>query len=87
MDSVPDSAAVNESVKLARKRGFANLSGFVNGVLRQIERNKDNVKYPDKEKTPDEYLSVKYSMPAWIVRAVYKSGLEVKRLRLFLPLP
>ncbi|MBQ8086649.1 MAG: 16S rRNA (cytosine(967)-C(5))-methyltransferase RsmB, partial [Lachnospiraceae bacterium] len=36
MDSVPDGAAVNECVKLARKRGFANLSGFVNGVLRQI---------------------------------------------------
>ena len=34
MDSVPDSAACNECVKLAKKHGFAGLSGFVNGVLR-----------------------------------------------------
>lgn len=39
MDSVPDSAACNEAVKLARKSGFSTLSGFVNGVLRNIARN------------------------------------------------
>ena len=33
MDSVPDSAICNEAVKLAGKRGFVNLKGFVNGVL------------------------------------------------------
>ena len=36
MDSVPDSAVCNEAVKLARKRGFSGLSGFVNGVLRSV---------------------------------------------------
>ena len=36
MDNVPDSAACNEAVKLAVKRGFAGLKGFVNGVLRNI---------------------------------------------------
>lgn len=41
MDKVPDSAACNEAVKLANKRGFRNLSGFVNGVLRKISANKD----------------------------------------------
>ena len=34
MDHVPDSAVCNEAVKLARKRGFYNVTGFVNGVLR-----------------------------------------------------
>ena len=34
MDSVPDAAAINEAVKLAGKRKFYNLKGFVNGVLR-----------------------------------------------------
>ena len=34
MDAVPDSAVCNESVKLAGKRGFTGLKGFVNGVLR-----------------------------------------------------
>ena len=38
MDGVPDSAVCNEAVKLARKRGFSGLSGFVNGVLRSIAR-------------------------------------------------
>ena len=38
MDSVPDSAACNEAVKLAQSRGFYNLKGFVNGVLRSTAR-------------------------------------------------
>jgi len=67
MDSVPDSAACNEAVKLARKKGFTSLSGFVNGVLRSISRGLNNVQYPDREKTPVAYYSVKYSMPEWIV--------------------
>lgn len=67
MDSVPASAACNEAVKLARKKGFSSLSGFVNGVLRNISRGLAEVKYPDKDKTPVAYYSVKYSMPEWIV--------------------
>ena len=39
MDAVPDSAAVNEAVKLAARKGFRNLKGFVNGVLRSVARN------------------------------------------------
>lgn len=67
MDRVPDSAACNEAVELCKKRGFATLSGFVNGVLRNIARNKDNIKYPDFKEKPLEYLSVKYSYPMWIL--------------------
>lgn len=40
MDGVPDSAACNEAVKLAQKKGFYNLKGFVNGVLRTISRER-----------------------------------------------
>lgn len=60
MDAVPVSAACNEAVKLTVKRGFAGLKGFVNGVLRNIARNKDTIEYSS--------LSVKYSMPDWIIR-------------------
>lgn len=42
MDRVPDSAAINEAVKLAKKHKFVNLAGFVNGVLRKISTNKEN---------------------------------------------
>lgn len=68
MDQVPDSAVCNEAVKLAKKRGFRNLTGFVNGVLRNIARNLDQVIYPDQEKEPVRYLSVWYSMPEWLVK-------------------
>ena len=67
MENVPDSAACNEAVKLAAKRGFTGLKGFVNGVLRNISRNKDNITYPDRAKETKKYLSVKYSMPEWII--------------------
>ncbi len=64
MDSVPESAVCNEAVKLTQKRKFVNLKGFVNGVLRTIARNIDNVEYPS------DYianLSVRYSIPEWII--------------------
>lgn len=67
MENVPDSAACNEAVKLAAKRGFTGLKGFVNGVLRNISRNKVNITYPDKANETKKYLSVKYSMPEWII--------------------
>lgn len=67
MDSVPDSAVCNEAVKLARKKGFYNLTGFVNGVLRKIAREYGSIRFPGKDQ-PQEYLSVIYSMPKWIVQ-------------------
>lgn len=67
MDSVPASAACNEAVKLARKKGFSSLSGFVNGVLRNISRNFESITYPDEKTAPVKAMSVCYSMPEWIV--------------------
>lgn len=67
MDSIPDSAACNEAVKLAGKRKFTNLKGFVNGVLRKIATSKESIPMPDRTKEPIYYMSIKYSMPQWIV--------------------
>ena len=67
MDQVPDSAACNEVVKLAEKRGFSALKGFVNGVLRRIAREKETLPYPDPAREKVAYLAWKYSMPEWIV--------------------
>lgn len=67
MDTVPDGAVCNEAVKLAGKRGFKTLQGFVNGVLRNIARRKQEIVYPDRETEPLRYLSVVYSMPFWLV--------------------
>lgn len=66
MDSVPDSAVCNEAVKLANKRKFASLKGYVNGVLRQIARQKDAISLPDPETDYTYYLSVRYSMPEFL---------------------
>lgn len=67
MDSVPDSAVCNEAVKLAQKKGFYNLKPFVNGVLRTIARQMEELEYPPKEEDLLRYLSVKYSMPEQLV--------------------
>lgn len=67
MDTVPDSAICNEACKIAVKRGFGGLRGFVNGVLRNLARQKEDLPLPDREKEPMRYFSVKYSMPDWIV--------------------
>lgn len=64
MDSVPVSAVCNEAVKLTAKRKFNGLKGFVNGVLRNIANNINSVEYPKNEM---EMLSVKYSVPQWII--------------------
>lgn len=67
MEHIPDAAVCNEAVKLAKKRGFQSLQGYVNGVLRNIARGREKILYPDREKTPEAYLSVRYSMPLWLV--------------------
>lgn len=83
MDAVPASATCNEAVKLAQKKGFHNLKGFVNGVLRNISRNLENVSLPDREKEPMAYLSVVYSMPVWILK-LWKKSYSMEQIEEFL---
>ena len=67
MDSVPPSAACNEAVRLTAKKGFSQLKGFVNGVLRNTSRNLDKIVYPDENKSPILAASVRYSIPEWML--------------------
>ena len=71
LDKIPDSAAVNESVKLAKlfKRGQA--SGLVNAVLRKISQNKNNLP-AIPERDAERYLSIRYSHPKWLVKRLVK---------------
>lgn len=66
MDSVPEYAAVNESVVLAKKYAGGR-EGFVNGVLRGYIKKKYEIRLPDKNEDLERYLSVKYSYAPWIV--------------------
>lgn len=67
MDKVPNSAAVNESVKLARKRGHRGSVGYVNGTLRNISRNPDIFTSVTDRENPLDYLSIKFSHPRYLV--------------------
>jgi len=63
MDSVPASAACNESVRLAKRVGLTAVSGYINGLLRNITRDLE----AGKLNAETESLSVRYSMPQWII--------------------
>lgn len=83
MDSVPVSAACNEAVKLAVRKGFGSLRGFVNGVLRNVARNLDQIEYPTE---PRQRLSIQYSMPEWILNLwlkAYDSDIVEQMLQAF----
>ena len=68
LDRVPDSAAVNEAVKQSRKMGKKHVAKFVNGILRQICRQKDHLPYPDRKTDRDLHASVYCACPMWLVK-------------------
>lgn len=62
----PPHAAVSEYVSLCRAIGKGAVAGFVNAVLRRIDRERDDL--PPLPAAPDERLSIQYSYPLWLVR-------------------
>ncbi len=67
LDKVPDWAAVNECVKLARKYKGERMSKLVNGVLRKITPESVTLDEWLIEKKPQEQLAIQYSHPQWLV--------------------
>jgi len=67
LGSVPDYAAVSETVDLA-KRYSKGREKFINGVLREYLRDKDRAKLPPRGEDEVRYLSLKYSFAPWIVK-------------------
>ena len=64
----PTSAAVNESVELAKKFRGKGGAGFVNAILRSILREEKKVSYPDFNQDPALHISVVHSHPLWLVK-------------------
>ncbi len=64
--NIPESAAVNESVKLAAAIK-PSAKGFINAVLRQFLRDGKEIRWPDPQKNPLLYTSVRYSCPEWLI--------------------
>ena len=86
LDRVPDMAAVDESVSLARAMGLEPLTGLVNGVLRSMIRGRDSVVFPKPDEDPVKYLSVMFSAPRELVRMLIDAygeheALEILRYR------
>ena len=77
LSRTPSSAAVNESVELAKRIRGKGGAGFVNAVLRSSIRQKDEIRYPDIAGDPARHLSVVQSHPLWLVqRWVKEVGVE-----------
>ncbi|WP_433957726.1 16S rRNA (cytosine(967)-C(5))-methyltransferase RsmB [Cytobacillus horneckiae] len=66
LDKIPDHAALNEAVEIAKKRGHKGISSMVNGVLRNVQRQ--GVKQISEITDPIERLSIKTSHPKWLVK-------------------
>jgi len=66
MDSVPEYAAVNEGVNLAKKF-CQGREGFINASLRSYIRDKYKIALPDRSENEIKHLSIKYSYEPWII--------------------
>lgn len=68
LSKIPPPAAINESVELVKRLKGDRHAGIVNGVLRNILRNIQNIRYPAKEENVVLYDSIVYAHPQWMVR-------------------
>lgn len=68
-ERIPASAAVNTTVELAKENGFAGLTGFANGLLRQYIRLAEKSPEPlELPENPVERLGILHSFPDWIIQ-------------------
>jgi len=67
LDRIPSHAAVNEAVNIAKRRGHQGVSGMVNGVLRNVLRQLDELSIPEGLPTAQR-ISLQYSHPQWMVK-------------------
>ncbi len=67
LDKIPDYAAINQSVELAKLYGHQGVAGLVNAVLRNLLRQKETISFPPLEEEPVKHISLKYSHPQWLV--------------------
>lgn len=68
LTKIPHPAAINESVELIKRIKGEKSAGVVNGVLRNILRHINDIRYPKREEDIHWYFSVIYSHPRWLVK-------------------
>jgi 16S rRNA (cytosine967-C5)-methyltransferase len=82
LDRVPESAAVNESVNLAKKFGHRGTVALVNAVLRSYLRDKSRVSFPSWEENKVENIALFYSFPSFLVESWLNMFGEEKTIKL-----
>ncbi len=78
LDKIPKSAAVNEGVNLAKKYGNRGSIGFVNAILRNVDK-KDYKEFFDEKDQLDK-ISKTMSMPKWIIEELKNEGLDNNKI-------
>ena len=77
LDRVPDSAAVNTSVEMAKQAVPPWVVKYVNAVLRNAIRNRESLPFPSIKKNPCEAISIRKSFPQWLIkRWIQRFGVE-----------
>lgn len=80
LERIPPSAAVDTSVRLAKGNGLLRAAGFINGILRSVERGKTEISWPDPVRDPLLSLQHLGSLPAWLAaRWLQDYGFEQAR--------
>lgn len=75
LDGIPPHAAIFETVQLAKKS--RKTTGFINAVLRSVQREAKDLSYPSLDTHPAEHISIRFSYPKWLVnRWIQARGLD-----------
>ncbi len=67
MDGVPDRAAVDQAVEVARATGAPRQSGFVNAVMRRVASREQPPEIPDRSTDPLGWAEIATSHPRWLL--------------------
>lgn len=68
LDRVPDHAVINDAVNDARRRRGNAASRYVNGLLREVQRRRDEQRLPAPDGPPESALAIWYNLPKWVVQ-------------------
>ena len=72
LDGIPEHAAIFETVQLAtshrRRNSGRKTTGFINAVLRSVQRKGKTLTYPPLDTNPIEHISLSLSYPTWLVK-------------------
>lgn len=78
LDKIPKAAAVNEGVNLAKKYGNRGSIGFVNAVLRKVDKKDYTGLFEEKDNI--KRISITTSMPEWIILELKKEGVSIEKI-------